>query len=326
MDNEHELPSDEQFNIMSTFDDVSQKLSDPVDLLKSMGNLYTPINVQHDCPVNASGQVSFTNSEDSGIDLSLEETNQSFLELFPQQMLENMEEASPHPLLVENLDDVILDVQEDSTSPLPIYVDNGQAAEMTESTILDISLGVKEVEPTISLNTVLSDIGYGLNQPSNVEVIIPATSPSQPSTVDLSQYLSLLNSASQSSCSSPSYSGRESPAISVCSSTASSSGRSSPYARETVTVVSGTTSRILKSVSGDPENKIKDKKLRKMRQNKDAATRYRIKKKAESSGMDQECETLQKRNDELRDQIDTMSREIAFLKELFANVNEEMKQ
>jgi len=68
------------------------------------------------------------------------------------------------------------------------------------------------------------------------------------------------------------------------------------------------------------ELKSMERKLRKKQQNKDAATRYRNKKKAESHGINEECEVLETRNTELKDKVDTMTREIKYLKNLLVEV------
>lgn len=72
--------------------------------------------------------------------------------------------------------------------------------------------------------------------------------------------------------------------------------------------------------SSNKESKTTERKLRKKQQNKDAALRYRQKKKAESSTFMTECEQLESRNKELRDKVDSMTREIDYLKTLMAEV------
>ena len=68
------------------------------------------------------------------------------------------------------------------------------------------------------------------------------------------------------------------------------------------------------------EAKALDRKLRKKQQNKDAALRYRMKKKEEGNMVQSECEVLEARNKELRDKVDSMTREINYLKSLMAEV------
>lgn len=76
----------------------------------------------------------------------------------------------------------------------------------------------------------------------------------------------------------------------------SSSRAGKPYARK---------------VPGVP---IEDKKLRKKEQNKNAATRYRIKKKAEIEVILGEESELQDKNDELKKSVEDLNREIKFMK------------
>lgn len=68
------------------------------------------------------------------------------------------------------------------------------------------------------------------------------------------------------------------------------------------------------------EAKALERKLRKKQQNKDAALRYRQKKKTEVNVHQTECEKLEDRNKELREKVDSMTREIDYLKTLMAEV------
>jgi len=69
------------------------------------------------------------------------------------------------------------------------------------------------------------------------------------------------------------------------------------------------------------ETKLTDRKQRKKQQNRDAALRYRMKKKAESESTDTECNKLEKRNKDLSDKCDQMTREIKYLKDLMTEVH-----
>lgn len=88
--------------------------------------------------------------------------------------------------------------------------------------------------------------------------------------------------------------------------------RSSPYARKNVQ------SNCKTVLSRDA--RAQDKKTRKKQQNKDAATRYRQKKREEAELIDQECNVLEDRNNELKDKVEQMTREIGYLKNLLAEV------
>jgi len=63
-----------------------------------------------------------------------------------------------------------------------------------------------------------------------------------------------------------------------------------------------------------------EKKVRKMKQNREAATRYREKKRAEQGKIKEECDELESKNKVLRDRVGQISREIKYLKELMCEV------
>nr|XP_056701913.1 cyclic AMP-dependent transcription factor ATF-4 [Euleptes europaea] len=63
-----------------------------------------------------------------------------------------------------------------------------------------------------------------------------------------------------------------------------------------------------------------DKKLKKMEQNKTAATRYRQKKRAEQEALSGECGELEQKNEALREKADSLSKEIQYLKDLIEEV------
>lgn len=67
------------------------------------------------------------------------------------------------------------------------------------------------------------------------------------------------------------------------------------------------------------EKKI-DKKLKKMEQNKTAATRYRQKKRAEQEALSGECRDLEQKNQTLKEKADSLSKEIQYLKDLIEEV------
>ncbi|KAJ8363234.1 hypothetical protein SKAU_G00120650 [Synaphobranchus kaupii] len=63
-----------------------------------------------------------------------------------------------------------------------------------------------------------------------------------------------------------------------------------------------------------------EKKLKKMEQNKTAATRYRQKKRVEQDTLSDECGRLEQRNQELNEKADSISKEIQYLKGLIEEV------
>ncbi|XP_070775475.1 cyclic AMP-dependent transcription factor ATF-4 [Enoplosus armatus] len=98
------------------------------------------------------------------------------------------------------------------------------------------------------------------------------------------------------------------------------SSRTKPYSKPEPTAApspSAKTSRV-KSVSGAP--KVVEKKLKKMEQNKTAATRYRQKKRVEQELLGTELDGLEKRNHELAEKAESISREIQYLKDLMEEV------
>ncbi|KAM9792820.1 cyclic AMP-dependent transcription factor ATF-4 [Neosynchiropus ocellatus] len=70
----------------------------------------------------------------------------------------------------------------------------------------------------------------------------------------------------------------------------------------------------VKSVSGAP--RVVERKLKKMEQNKTAATRYRQKKRVEQELLNDEREELEKKNQELEEKAAAISKEIQYLRNL----------
>lgn len=96
------------------------------------------------------------------------------------------------------------------------------------------------------------------------------------------------------------------------------SSRTKPYSKLEPTATSSPKASRVKSVSGAP--KVVEKKLKKMEQNKTAATRYRQKKRVEQDQLNVECEELEKKNRELAEKAESISREIQYLKDLMEEV------
>ncbi|KAG7222521.1 hypothetical protein INR49_016209 [Caranx melampygus] len=106
---------------------------------------------------------------------------------------------------------------------------------------------------------------------------------------------------------------------SVASSPPPGSSRTKPYSKSEPTASSPSAKAPkVKSVSGAP--KVVEKKLKKMEQNKTAATRYRQKKRVEQEQLNTEREELEKRNRELAEKAESISREIQYLKDLMEEV------
>lgn len=98
------------------------------------------------------------------------------------------------------------------------------------------------------------------------------------------------------------------------------SSRTKPYSKLEPTTMSSPTAKAtrVKSVSGAP--KVVEKKLKKMEQNKTAATRYRQKKRFEQELLTTELQGLEQRNRELAEKAESISREIQYLKDLMEEV------
>lgn len=75
-----------------------------------------------------------------------------------------------------------------------------------------------------------------------------------------------------------------------------------------------------KTVAAKLKGEKLDKKLKKMEQNKTAATRYRQKKRAEQEALTGECKELEKKNEALKERADALAKEIQYLKDLIEEV------
>jgi len=242
------------------------------------------------------GDFTINASSDSGIDLSISESGQSLLELLPKQLIENLDDPSSLSLLLGNAGDGVTNAMDPAMSGFFIDTEKKDISDIggVSTAPVSVSIDLSDGESSVSSSNPEVDMCYipsGQVAPSDIG------SPMLEADIEFDQ-MSLPSSPGS--------------VLSV------SSTRSSPYTREAHHLNEETSYPRLKSVSGG--DRIKDKKLRKMRQNKDAATRYRIKKKIESESIESECSTLMARNAELKDQVETMTREIAYLKELMADV------
>ncbi|XP_035024177.1 cyclic AMP-dependent transcription factor ATF-4 [Hippoglossus stenolepis] len=110
------------------------------------------------------------------------------------------------------------------------------------------------------------------------------------------------------------------PSPSPTPSSTTGSSRTKPYTKPEPTASSSPSAKAakVKSVSGFP--RVVEKKLKKMEQNKTAATRYRQKKRVEHDLLSTECDELEKRNQELEEKAESISREIQYLKDLMEEV------
>ena len=67
-------------------------------------------------------------------------------------------------------------------------------------------------------------------------------------------------------------------------------------------------------------------KQRKKEQNKDAALRYRQRKKEQQDVLDQKCQVLEKKNSELKGKVNNLTREIVYLRNLLQEVEAAKRQ
>lgn len=107
-----------------------------------------------------------------------------------------------------------------------------------------------------------------------------------------------------------------SPETSASSSSDFSPARPKPYDRPSTENI-GSLSKV--KVSGMEPRGI-EKKLKKMEQNKSAATRYRQKKRAEHGAIVAECSLLEEKNKNLKEKADSLAKEIQYLKGLIEEV------
>ncbi|XP_071106700.1 activating transcription factor of chaperone-like [Haliotis cracherodii] len=93
--------------------------------------------------------------------------------------------------------------------------------------------------------------------------------------------------------------------------------RSSPYSKSSGR---STKSKVKDTVDSDLQVEFLSKKDKKKLQNKNAAIRYRQKKKAEAEDVKSEENGLEDKNKELHDKVDQLTREIQYMKDLMSEV------
>lgn len=71
------------------------------------------------------------------------------------------------------------------------------------------------------------------------------------------------------------------------------------------------------------KSKVEDRRERKKQQNRTAALRYREKKRSQQDILEQEADELQKKNTALRDKVESIKKEMKYLKDLMAEVQRE---
>lgn len=158
-----------------------------------------------------------------------------------------------------------------------------------------------------------------LSLPASGHIVVVLTNKSEPPLVSLPDQS--IKSPPLSDCESDSgiESISSSPSPPSTPAPTAGSSRTKPYSKlePTVSPPAAKAAR-LKSVSGAP--KVVEKKLKKMEQNKTAATRYRQKKRVEQELLTTELQDLEQRNRELGEKAESISREIQYLKDLMEEV------
>ncbi|KAM4750469.1 cyclic AMP-dependent transcription factor ATF-4 isoform 2-T2 [Anableps anableps] len=218
-----------------------------------------------------------------------------------QEVVLNSEPSSPHPSSSPS--------SPANTLELGSEVDIPDVGKMSPSITTAVISSSSEILQTTS--------SLLLSLPTTAHFVVLLSNKDEPPIITVPD---LSVSTSQSS-DSESDSGIESAAGSpTCrpsppSSPVAGSSRTKPYCKPEPP--SPKTPRV-KSVSGAP--KVVEKKLKKMEQNKTAATRYRQKKRVEQEHLNSELEELEKRNNELKEKAESISREIQYLKDLMEEV------
>ncbi|XP_027874788.1 cyclic AMP-dependent transcription factor ATF-4 [Xiphophorus couchianus] len=256
-------------------------------------------------------------SLDSHMDLDSFDKTVSSLHISPEpDVPSSLPEAPP---VAE--DEVVLDqelvLKSEPSSPHPSSSPTSPAYTLELGSEVDV-LDVEKMSPSVA-TAIISNSSEILQTTSPIVLSLPTTH----FVVVLSNKDALPNqshSTAQSS-DSESDSGIESAAgspprrPSPPNSPVAGSSRTKPYCK--LQPPSPKTPKI-KSVSGAP--KVVEKKLKKMEQNKTAATRYRQKKRVEQEHLSSELEDLESRNNELKEKAESISREIQYLKDLMEEV------
>ncbi|CAB1344406.1 unnamed protein product [Coregonus sp. 'balchen'] len=232
------------------------------------------------------------------------------------------------PVVTVQDQEVVVKSEPQSPAPLsPAPLSLGYTLELGS----EVDVDVLEVETTDTPTTIIPEPSYRLQTTAPVVLsghFVVVLSPKEEPTI---LPTSTLFSSASSSCDDqsddsdsgidsvsgspprhPSSSPSPSPSI-------AGSSRTKPYSKPDPKTTSPTTlSGKVKSVSGAP--KVVEKKLKKMEQNKTAATRYRQKKKGEQEVLSAECSELEQRNRELAEKAEGISREIQYLRDLMEEV------
>lgn len=220
--------------------------------------------------------------------------------------------------------EVVLKSEPPSPAPSPSPLSPANTLELgSKVDVLDAektatSLTATIPDPTGTIQTASPTV---LSPPTTSHNVVVLPNKNEPSPVSLSDQ-SIKVSPPSSDCDSDSgiESIGSSPTRLPSPPPTAGSSRTKPYSKPETNAASSPSAKTprVKSVSGAP--KVVEKKLKKMEQNKTAATRYRQKKRVEQELIGTELEGLEKRNRELTEKAESISREIQYLKDLMEEV------
>ena len=223
--------------------------------------------------------------------------------------------------------EVVMKSEPPSPAPTPSPPSPAYTLELgSEVDVLDVEKTATPLTATIipdPSGSIQTTSPIVLSLPPSGHIVVVLTNKDEPSIMSLTDQSNQISSSSD--CDSDS--GIESvvssptrhPSPRPTSSSTAGSSRTKPYSKpEPADASSSSAKTKVKSVSGAP--KVVEKKMKKMEQNKTAATRYRQKKRVEQELLSTELEGLQKRNHELTEKAESISREIQYLKDLMEEV------
>ncbi|XP_030649328.1 activating transcription factor 4b [Chanos chanos] len=222
----------------------------------------------------------------------------SFSEPVPTYVL-----STPSPLVPEPQTE--LEIKSEPASPVPspsLLPPDSPTQTLSLGSEVDVSESDKPVSGDVQLPRVVLTLS-----PTRILVLLPPKQECVPKQPAVNTQTAAGQSAGpvDSSCSEP----RRSQSQSKTNATAGSRrAAASPSLSGRVKCVGGGVKVVV------------EKKLKKMEQNKTAATRYRQKKRAERESLLDECSVLEQRNRELTEKADSIAKEIQYLQELMAEV------
>ncbi|XP_034543527.1 cyclic AMP-dependent transcription factor ATF-4 [Notolabrus celidotus] len=288
--------------------------SSPEDLLASLDS-------HMDLDLESFNTTTNSDSNNLGLELSLPSTPALPLEL----PLPEAAEASKMELFPEQ--EVVMKSEPPSPVPSPPPPSSPVCTlELgSEVDVLDAEKTATSITATIipdPSGSIQTSSPIVLSLPTTGHIVVVLTNEEEPTLLALPDQ-SIKTSPPSSDCDSDS--GIESgdgspsrlPSPPPTPSPSAGSSRTKPYTKPEPNATPSPSAKV-KSVSGAP--KVVEKKLKKMEQNKTAATRYRQKKRSEQELLGSEMDDLEKRNHELKEKAESISREIQYLKDLMEEV------